>query len=173
MPVRLIDYLEPEAEPISRQGYPGAGGSFIGEPDPEPFEQRGRPVYPLISAPISDIFNIHGAPLAVLGGVFSGGLPIGGPVTQIFRGGSAPLPNTLFISTITPSGPIGAFFIGTGGAPIGVDVFRGGGLPIGIPAPLEQRIEAIQPRTALVGPPALAFGGELARPPGVPIGPGP
>lgn len=75
------------------------------------------------------LFNIGGAPIAVLGGVFSGGLPLGGPVTQIFRSGG-PVPNTLFISTLESSGPIGTFFLGTGGEPIG----EAGelGVPIGV-----------------------------------------
>lgn len=84
-----------------------------------------------VGRPISPIFNIGGAPIAVLGGVFFGGLPLAGPVSQIFRGGSAPIPPTLFTATLSPSGPIGAFFIGSGGAPIGVPVMGGGGLPIG------------------------------------------
>jgi hypothetical protein len=77
----------------------------------------------------ASIFNIGGAPIAILGGVFGDGLPIGGPVSQVFRTG-APIPNTLFLATLESGGPIGAFFIGNGGAPIGevgVD-----GAPIGV-----------------------------------------
>ncbi|HLN61016.1 MAG TPA: hypothetical protein VK464_05635, partial [Symbiobacteriaceae bacterium] len=106
-----------------------------------------------------------GAPIAVLGGVFSGGLPIGGPVTQIFRG-SGPQPNTLFLATISPSGPIAAFFIGSQGSPIGVDTFGGGGLPIGPTQFVTAEIEAIGSRTAGVTAPSLAFGGGEAPPPG-------
>lgn len=131
---------------------PGTGGQAIGI---EPAVSRADALF---SDPISPIFNIGGAPIAVLGGVFSGGLPIGGPVTQIFRGGSAPEPPTLFIATITPSGPIGTFFIGSGGAPIGGDTFGGGGLPIGVPPELQAEIGEIEPRTALVGAPAITFG---------------
>lgn len=115
-------------------------------------------------------FNIGGAPIAILGGVFSGGLPIGGPVTQIFRGGSGPTPPTLFIATISPSGPIAQFFIGLQGAPIGETTFGGGALPISPPQAVAQVVEQIQPRTALVSAPAVAFGGGSAAGPLPPIG---
>lgn len=99
-----------------------------------------------LGRPISPIFNIGGAPIAVFGGVFSGGMPLGGPVAQVFRGGSAPMPPELFVATVSPSGPIGTFFLGSRGSPIGVPAFGGGGLPIaaaqalapaigGLPAP--------------------------------------
>lgn len=114
---------------------------------------------------ISLTFNIGGAPIAVLGGVFSGGLPIGGPFTQVFRGGSAPTPPTLFITTLTSSGPIGAPFIGSSGAPIGVQTVGGGALPIGVPPGIAAELAAIQPRTALVGA-APAFPG-IVTPPAV------
>lgn len=123
-----------------------------------------------VGRPISPIFNIGGAPIAVLGGVFQGGLPIGGPVPQIFRGGSAPIPPTLFVATISPSGPIGAFLLGGGGAPIGVLTFGGGGLPIGAEQAIARAVAAIQPRTALVGAPAVAFGGGQVAGPVSPIG---
>jgi hypothetical protein len=70
---------------------------------------EGQPVGP------ASLFNIGGAPIAILGGVFTNGLPLGGPVGQVFRS-SAPEPNTLFISTLTPSGPIGTFLIGSAGS---------------------------------------------------------
>lgn len=132
----------------------------------------------------SSLFNIAGSPIAILGGVFSGGLPLGGPVTQIFRGGSSTVPPTLPLSTLSPSGPIGAFLIGTSGAPIGVAAFGGGGLPIGPPSELVSVIEQVQPRTALISastfapPPTLVFGGQLPPlapsplPVAVPIGGG-
>ncbi|MGE5674848.1 MAG: hypothetical protein ACM3XM_13410 [Mycobacterium leprae] len=113
----------------------------------------------------SSIFNIGGAPIAILGGVFSGGLPLGGPVTQVFRGGSGPQPNTLFINTITPGGPIAAFFIGSGGAPIGVGTFGGGGLPISAAEAIAVVAANIQSRTASVSAPEVAFsGGQVAAP---------
>jgi hypothetical protein len=119
----------------------------------------------------ASIFNIGGAPIAVLGGVFSGGLPLGGPVTQLFRS-SGPQPNTLFLSTLSPSGPIGNFLIGSGGAPIGVDTFGGGGLPIGPTPAIAQAIVAIGAPTALVGPPAVSFASAQALGPAPPIGGG-
>ena len=80
----------------------------------------------------SSIFNIAGAPISVLGGVFGDGLPIGGPVTQIFRSG-APVPNTLYIITLTSGGPIGLFFLPAGGVPIGFPGLPATiGLPIGL-----------------------------------------
>lgn len=148
-------------------GRPGSGGAFISAPGvpPTPNPLEATSVQRLISTPISETFNIGGAPIAILGGVFSGGLPLAGPVTQIFRGGSAPMPPTLFIATVSPGGPIATFLIGSGGAPIGVDVFQGGALPIGEPPKLQQQVEQIQPRTALVGPPAVALGSASARGP--------
>lgn len=137
---------------------PAAGGASILAPGQ--FE-GGRP----IGGPMS-LFNIGGAPIAVLGGVFSAGFPLGGPVTQIFRGGSAPVPNTLFIATLSPAGPIGTFLIGGQGAPIGEETFGGGGLPIGAPPGAERAIEILQPRTAEVAtiggapPPALVIGAD-------------
>jgi hypothetical protein len=113
----------------------GAGGSPIESPA---FPGRPRPIGPQpafgipgqsIEAPGAyfggqpvggpgSLFNIGGAPIAILGGVFSGGLPLGGPVAQVFRSGG-PVPNTLFISTLEPSGPIGTFFIGNAGESLG------------------------------------------------------
>ena len=131
----------------------GEGGESIEAPGAF---TAGEPV----GGPAS-IFNIMGAPITVLGGVFSGGLPIGGPVTQIFRGGSGPVTPELFISTLTPAGPIGAFFIGAEGAPIGEATFGGGALPIVAPQAIEVRVEVLQPRTALVATEApLIFGAE-------------
>lgn len=75
------------------------------------------------------------------------------------------MPNTLFIATISPSGPISSFFIGGGGGPVGVLTFGGGALPIGAPEAVAVREAEIQPRTALVGSPAVAFGGGQARVP--------
>ncbi len=153
-----------------RGGAPGSGGAFIAARG-VPLAPRGVPagdVQRLVSDPISPLFNIGGAPIAVLGGVFSDGLPIAGPVTQIFRGGSAPEPPTLFLATISPSGPIGDFFIGSGGSPIGTETFGGGALPIGAPAALRVAVAQIQPREALVGPAAIAFGGGRAAPVGAP-----
>lgn len=72
----------------------------------------------------------EGLPIESLSGVFSNGLPIGGPVSQIFRGGG-PEPNVLFFQTLSSAGPIGAFLIGSAGGPIGEDIFGRGGLPIG------------------------------------------
>jgi len=73
------------------------------------------------------------APPPSLGGVFSGGLPLGGPVTQIVRGESAPTPSTLFVRTLSSSGPIGGLLIGLLGEPIGAETFGRGGLPIEAP----------------------------------------
>lgn len=188
------------AAPLGPGGLPiGAGERFFGGAPitvevappgavplaPEQFGERGLSIAaPLLftaGTPVggpASIFNIGGAPITVLAGVFSGGLPLGGPVTQIFRGGSGPEPPTLFAQTLTPSGPIGGFFIGSGGAPIGAETFGGGALPIGLPAPVAQEAAAIQPRTALVGanpvigtpPPALVFGSSQAQGPVPPIG---
>jgi hypothetical protein len=94
---------------------------------------------------LESLFNIGGAPIAVLGGLLSAGLPIGGPVAQIFVGGG-PMPNILFLSTVSPGGPIGQFEIGSGGAPIGVATLGGGGLPIGIPPGVAAEIGALQAR---------------------------
>ena len=165
---------------MDRQSYGvgnGGGGQVPDERLGEPIgvdAPPGSPIRPAEALPvpegraISPLFNIGGAPIAVLGGVFSGGLPIGGPVTQIFRGGSAPTPPTLFIATITPSGPIGGFLIGESGAPIGVQTFGGGGLPVGLPPVAGREASVLQPRTTLVGagtpliglttPPVLVFG---------------
>lgn len=115
------------ADPIGPRTF-GLPGASIEAPGAY---QGGAPV----GGPAS-LFNIGGAPIAILGGVFSGGLPIGGPVTQIFRSG-APVPNTLFISTLEPSGPIGTFFLGGGGEAIG-DVGQGPA-PIGGGFPIERR----------------------------------
>ncbi len=140
------------------RGLVGFGSAQIGAPGApfagaRPIESAGRFGLPGISIespgaytggkPVggpSSLFNIGGAPIAILGGVFSGGLPLGGPVTQVFRSGG-PVPNTLFISTLEPSGPIGGFFIGSAGSPIGVIIEPGApigmfpataGMPIGI-----------------------------------------
>lgn len=146
-------------------GPPAAGGVSI--EDPEAYT-GGNPV----GGP-SSRFNRGGAPIAVLGGVFSGGLPLGGPVTQIFRGGSAPTPPTLFINTLTPSGPIQAPFIGSGGAPIGVAVFGGGGLPISAPPAAQELAASLQPPTAQVAASvAEAIGAAPAVGGGSPIGGG-
>lgn len=116
-------------------------------------------------APLSPVLSVNGVPIAMLGGVFGGGLPVGGPVTELFRGGAGPVTPGLFASTITPSGPIEAFLLGAGGAPIGVGTFQGGGLPIGAPPPVQLVEAQLQPRTAQVGatlgpvpPPAVSFG---------------
>ncbi|MFZ5824579.1 MAG: hypothetical protein ACOY94_09650 [Bacillota bacterium] len=161
--------------PIGAPGAPGSGGAFLAVPGipPAPSAPLAPPEIFAAGEPIggpASIFNIGGAPIAILGGVFRGGLPLGGPVAQIFRGGSAPMPPTLFIATISPSGPIGAFFIGSSGAPIGVETFGGGALPISPPEPVAVRIEAIAPRTALVTPPAIVFGQEAQIPLRGPIG---
>lgn len=108
------------AEPIQPRSF-GEAGMSVEEPGAY---QGGAPV----GGP-SSLFNIGGAPISILGGVFGGGLPIGGPVTQIFRSG-APEPNTLFISTLQPSGPIGTFLLGGGGSPVGG--VGQGGIPFGI-----------------------------------------
>lgn len=132
-PIRSGTGIVPGGRPVMPEpevGLPGASilapGSYFGSSP--------------VGGPAS-IFNIGGAPIAVLGGVFGNGLPIGGPVTQVFRTG-APIPNTLFIVTLGPGGPIGNFFIGSGGtaigevgaagAPIGLGL---GGEPIGPIAP--------------------------------------
>ncbi len=168
--------------PIDPAGVPGSGGAFISAPGafvtPGIAVEAG--ITPGTVPPISPLFNIGGAPIAILGGVFSGGLPLAGPLTQIFRGGGGPLPPTLFIATISPSGPIGAFFIGTEGGPIGAETFGGGGLPIGAPAEAEQVEAILQPRTVLVGAgapiigpevqPVLIFESARAAEPGQPIG---
>ena len=103
-------------------GPPAPGRPVEGEPE---FGQPGASVEDpgayFGTSPVggpSSLFNIGGAPIAVLGGVFGGGLPLGGPVTQIFRSG-APIPNTLYVATLQPSGPIGEFFLPGGGVPIG------------------------------------------------------
>lgn len=101
----------------------GAGGQSIEAPL---LYTGGTPVL----GPAS-IFNIGGAPIAVLGGVFSGGLPLGGPFSQTFRGGSAPVPPTLFISALKSSGPIGDFVVGSGGSPVGREIFGRGSEAIG------------------------------------------
>ncbi|HEY3364906.1 MAG TPA: hypothetical protein VGK74_07645 [Symbiobacteriaceae bacterium] len=114
-------------------------------------------------------FNIGGAPIAILGGVLSGGLPLGGPVTQVFRGGSAPMPPTLPLATLTAAGPIGSFLLGASGGPIGVEVFAGGGLPIG-PAPqVEEAIVSLGARTAAVTVIAVGFPGSAVTGPALPI----
>jgi hypothetical protein len=126
------------------------------------FFPAGAPVGGLEST-----FNIGGAPIAILGGVFGDGLPLGGPVGQIFRG-TAPLPNTLFINTVSSSGPIGLFFLGTSGAPIGVATFGGGGLPIEPSPPFAREIAAIGPLTAgVVGPPPPSGGAPITGQAGI------
>lgn len=85
---------------------PGAGGASIFSPGAF---TGGQPVGP------GSTFNISGAPIAILGGVFTNGLPLGGPVTQVFRSGG-PQPFTLFLSTLLSSGPIGPFLLGAAGA---------------------------------------------------------
>lgn len=87
----------------------GPGGSSIY--DPSAFT-GGGPIGP------GSLFNIMGAPIAVLGGVFSAGYPLGGPVSQVFRG-SAIVPFTIFESTLSSAGPIGDFQIGRGGEDLG------------------------------------------------------
>lgn len=59
-------------------------------------------------------FNVFGAPIAILGGVFTNGLPLSGPFSQVFRS-TGPIPFTVFESTPTSSGPIGGFLIGAAG----------------------------------------------------------
>lgn len=148
------------------------GGSFPSAAGAEPGARSisGSTAQPAQQgAPISELFNVFGAPIAVLGGVFSGGLPLGGPVTQVFRGGSAPQPPTLFASTLTSSGPIGVLLVGTQGAPIGVAVIGGGALPIGLPPEAAVVVQAIQPRTAEVGAAPAAPG--VVVPPIVTFGP--
>lgn len=118
----------------SEAGAPAGGRPVEGEPE---FGMPGASVESPgayfggspVGGPTS-IFNIGGAPIAVLGGVFGGGLPIGGPVTQIFRSG-APIPNTLYIVTLEPSGPIGQFFLPGEGAPIGGEGLGTEGVPFG------------------------------------------
>ncbi len=105
------------------------------------------------------LFRGAGAPIALLGLVWSGGLPLSGPVAQIYRAGGAPVFPTTPAATLTPSGPIGAFFLGTTGAPIGVPVFRGGGLPIGPGPAVARAIAAEQFRTAYVTAPAIGLPG--------------
>lgn len=131
------------AEPIGPVTFGIPGASIE---DPAAY-QGGSPV----GGPAS-LFNIGGAPIAILGGVFSGGLPIGGPVTQIFRSG-APVPNTLFIATLQPSGPIGAFFIGSGGRAVGV-------VALG-PAPIGALVEGPAPIGGQVGQGGLPIGGQF------------
>jgi hypothetical protein len=149
--------------PIGPTGGFGAAGAPVrpvGVP-PAPTISGAAATFLPAGAPVGGLestFNIGGAPIAILGGVFGDGLPLGGPVGQIFRG-TAPLPNTLFLDTITPGGPIGLFFIGTSGAPIGVPTFGGGGLPIEPSPPFAREIAAIGPLTAgVVGPPAPTGG---------------
>jgi hypothetical protein len=138
------------------------GSNAIGD---LPFAQTGgNPV-----GGAESIFNIGGAPIAVLGGLLSGGLPIGGPVAQIFVGG-APTPNVLFLSTLTPSGPIGQFGIGLAGGPIGVDVFGGGGLPIGVPPATAIEITSFQARAVSTLLPEVSFNPERIGSGGSPIG---
>jgi hypothetical protein len=168
---------------ISGAGEPVTGGRPIGPTGGaagEPVRSFGVAPTPTITGPTATIiatppvggpdstFNIMGAPIAILGGVFSDGLPLGGPVGQIFRG-VGPVPNTLFINTLSPAGPIGMFFIGLQGAPIGVATFGGGGLAIQPPQAAIPVIEAIQPEAALVGLPAAIFGEMLETRPGAPI----
>lgn len=115
------------AGPIGAQGIAGVSIEAPG------LYTAGTPV----GGPAS-IFNIGGAPIAILGGVFTDGLPIGGPVGQIFRS-TGPVPNTLFISTLESSGPIGVFLLGGGGVPLGavgelgipIGTLREAGRPIG------------------------------------------
>lgn len=119
----------------SEAGPPAPGRPVEGEPE---FGQPGasveQPGAYFGTSPVggpSSLFNIGGAPIAVMGGVFGGGMPLGGPVTQIFRSG-APIPNTLFVSTLQPSGPIAEFLLPGGGGPIGPGPFGRpgvGGLP--------------------------------------------
>lgn len=82
-------------------------------------------------APIAPAFSMGGVPIGMLGGVFAGGFPLAGPVTELFRGGAGPIPPTLFASTLSPAGPIAAFLLGGGGVPIGFGLFPCGGSPIG------------------------------------------
>ncbi|HWI61835.1 MAG TPA: hypothetical protein VNT75_08360 [Symbiobacteriaceae bacterium] len=122
--------------PIRSAAEPPAGGRPV-EGEPEfglPGASIESPGAYFGGTPVGgpgSIFNIGGAPIAVLGGVFGGGLPIGGPVTQIFRSG-APVPNTLYIVTLESSGPIGQFFLPSGGVPIGEGGAGTEGLPIGM-----------------------------------------
>ena len=106
----------------------------------------------------ASLFFPAGAPIARLGLVWYNALPLSGPVPQIFRGGG-PVPPTLPAITLTPGGPVGAVFVGSGGGPIGVLVIGGGGLPIGPAPPVGRAIAAEQARTALVSGPAIGFPG--------------
>ncbi|HYF91785.1 MAG TPA: hypothetical protein VD969_06035 [Symbiobacteriaceae bacterium] len=113
----------PGGLPIRSEAGPPAPGRPV-EPEPEfglPGASIEAPGAYFAGGPVlgpGSIFNIAGAPIAILGGVFGNGLPIGGPISQIFRSG-APLPNTLYIAELESSGPIGAIFLPTGGGPIG------------------------------------------------------
>jgi len=166
---------EPNGAPIGAE----TGGSEAQGALPTPGIAVPEGITPGSVPPISPTFNIGGAPIALLGGVFSEGLPIAGPVTQLFRGGGGAQPNTLFIATISPSGPIGTFLIGGGGGPIGTASFGRGGLPIGATPAVEREVEILGPRTALVGatlvggapsPPAVFFGTARAGGSSPPIG---
>lgn len=77
------------------------------------------PAYGVDGTPIGpdSKFNIAGAPIAPLGGVFSDGLPLSGPFSQVFRS-TGPIPFTVFESTTASSGPIGPFIIGSVGSEI-------------------------------------------------------
>lgn len=102
--------------PLSEsEGLIGPNGSSIYDPA---YGTNGTPIGP------DSKFNIEGAPIAVLGGVFTNGLPLGGPFSQVFRS-TGPLPFTVFESTTTSSGPIGGFLVGS----------EGGGLQFGPAAP--------------------------------------
>ncbi|HLO04234.1 MAG TPA: hypothetical protein VK191_14070 [Symbiobacteriaceae bacterium] len=83
----------------------GPDGASIYDPE---YGTNGNPIGP------DSKFNREGAPIAVLGGVFSNGLPLGGPFSQFFRS-TGPLPFTVFESTTTSSGPIGGFLVGSEG----------------------------------------------------------
>jgi hypothetical protein len=91
--------------PIGAPGFGRGGQSILA---PGAFE-GGRPV----GGPAST-FNIGGAPIAVLGGVFSAGLPIGSIIATINRS-TLVAPNTVFFSSLTPGGPIGELFLGASG----------------------------------------------------------
>lgn len=126
---------------------------------PERIYRGGLPI-----AGLESLFFPGGAPIALLGLVWSDSLPLSGAVPQVYRAGGAPYPPTLPIITLTPSGPIGGFFVGSSGAPVGVDIFGGGGLPIGPAPPIARFIAAEQARTALVTIPAVLFGGAGVAP---------
>lgn len=147
----------------SDAGPPAAGRPVGGEPEfGFPGASIEAPGLYQGTSPVggpSTLFNRGGAPIAILGGVFGGGLPIGGPVTQVFRSG-APVPNTLYIVTLEPSGPIGEFFLPFGGLPIALMGMPGAG-----PVPISMGFgEGGMPIFAAPLPPGIGMPiGEVSR----------